>query len=185
MWKIILILVGLFATSTAYPYAHMYGDINNRSVVPVIYKLSVDKDPVLFINSDGGDVEAGMLIINKIRELQARGISVTCLVRGQAKSMAFFIWTTCEDRGVLADAKLMFHDPYFILPEGAYKLRTLKQFVTELERDVKRLGNPTQLTLGVSEEEYRKHAEAETKWTPHALKVWAPNFNFIILEDKQ
>ena len=56
------------------------------------------KDIHLYITSPGGQVTAGIAVINCIRDLQMSGAIVTGEVRGEAQSMGFNILQACDVR---------------------------------------------------------------------------------------
>ncbi len=71
-------------------------------------------EPVtLHISSEGGEVFAGVSIIQSIRHLQANGIKVTGVVEGQAMSMASIVLQACDVRRMTAMSVLMCHGVTF------------------------------------------------------------------------
>lgn len=60
----------------------------------------------LYINSPGGEVTAGLEIVNYIKSLQERSKQVICIAHN-AMSMAFVIFQYCSQRYILYSSTLM------------------------------------------------------------------------------
>ena len=90
----------------------LQGPITLASVRKVVDKLiefnSISHDPIfLRINSSGGSVSAGFILIDTLRALDS---PVYALVESQAYSMAAIIAVFCEKRYMLPHATIMFHE---------------------------------------------------------------------------
>ena len=72
-------------------------------------RFNGNKEVHMYITSPGGDVPAGLAIINVIRDLQAEGVVVTGEVRGEAQSMGFYILQACDFRIMHEGDALMAH----------------------------------------------------------------------------
>lgn len=88
------------------------GAVNLASVRKVADKLielnSISHDPIfLRINSPGGSVSAGFILIDVLRALDS---PVHALVESQAYSMAAIIAVFCEKRYILPHGTMMFHE---------------------------------------------------------------------------
>lgn len=70
--------------------------------------LSSDKEISIFIDSEGGDVDTGMMIFDAIKTSKAPVNAVVC---GFCKSAGFVILQACKKRIALPHAQLMFHYP--------------------------------------------------------------------------
>ncbi len=67
-------------------------------------------EPVaIIIDSPGGSIAAGNLIINAIDHLKSKGIDVNCYVTGMAVSMAFQILLHCTNRYALPYSQFLWH----------------------------------------------------------------------------
>jgi ATP-dependent protease ClpP protease subunit len=185
MLKILIVLVGLLGTTlSSAKETFIRGIITERTAVQVTSYIDFYPNPVIIINSPGGLVEEGMLIISKIREVQMRGKSVSCIVAGEAASMAFYIWSVCDQRFAVSGSMLMFHAAYAIFPDSKQSLEELEEVVAKLKKSWYTLDVPTLTTLQVEEKDYREMRKIEKQWSPEALKAWAPKFIFTILGDK-
>lgn len=65
----------------------------------------------LVIHSPGGSVYAGEVFIASMKAVQKRGVKIRCFVPNYAASMAFVIFTQCDERYALPNALLLFHPP--------------------------------------------------------------------------
>jgi len=74
------------------------------------------KDIYLYINSDGGDVTAGLAIYDVMRSLRSNIVTVSM---GEASSMASILLAggTKGKRFVLPNTRIMIHQPWSYLPE--------------------------------------------------------------------
>jgi len=91
-------------------------EITGATMQPVIGKvLELISSPKLvpnlniIISSPGGSVTAGFIFTSLLRDLKARGTTITCYVPWFAASMAFGILTQCSKRIVLKEAMLLWH----------------------------------------------------------------------------
>jgi len=64
----------------------------------------------LFIDSDGGSVQAGFALYNIIRMVNK---PIQTIILGQACSMAAIIYMAADTRLMLPDSRVMIHDPSF------------------------------------------------------------------------
>ena len=92
------------------------GEITDESVAELrkgIDEANQNNAPaiILEINSPGGDVDAGYLLAKSIERSKA---PVTCVVDGNAASMASFILESCTTRVVTRRSIIMIHEPAFI-----------------------------------------------------------------------
>ena len=129
-------------------------DINSEvalSIVKQLIILSENKDePIkLLIHSVGGEINAGMMIIDAMKSLH---VHTYCL--GQAFSMAAIIFTAGEigHRYMLDSASLMLHEPR-ILDRTGGTVTSIKQLSQDLqkikEKIIKVLASNTKLPLEV------------------------------------
>jgi ATP-dependent Clp protease protease subunit len=93
-------------------FASLRDTIDSNSATQVIYnlnELNTSLSPIyLYINSPGGDVMAGMEIINYMKGLQAQNRKINCIAFN-AMSMAFVIFQYCSERYILHSSTLMQH----------------------------------------------------------------------------
>lgn len=77
------------------------GKILNRAGFPIH----------ILINSPGGGVILGSMIMQAMDVAKQRGSHITCGVGSVAASMAFSIFLACDTRYALAGARFLFHPP--------------------------------------------------------------------------
>jgi ATP-dependent protease ClpP protease subunit len=134
--------------------------------VSVIENLSQDttKPIYLLINSPGGSVLWGEVIISSINIAKAKGIPVKCVSTVLAASMAFSIMLACSENYVLANTKLLFH-PVRI---HANRITIFEENAGILKEALKKINDrllgilETKLTL--SRVLIAKHYKQETLW---------------------
>ena len=114
---------------------HLYvtGEINND-----LYKVFMNqsgyinnKDIYIYINSDGGSVSDGNLIIETIRYMENSGHNIYCIAQ-KAYSMAFHILQHCPHRYITETSSVMQHQISFDLPR--MNLENAKSYLTMIER---------------------------------------------------
>jgi ATP-dependent protease ClpP protease subunit len=64
---------------------------------------------VIYIDSPGGSVDAGLKLVDVMRTAQRNGTKVTCIVDGWAASMAGYILQACDARYMTKQSAVMFH----------------------------------------------------------------------------
>jgi ATP-dependent Clp protease protease subunit len=86
----------------------------------------------LYINSPGGDVLAGLEIINYIKSLQQRNKKVICIAHN-AISMAFVIFQYCSHRYILYSSTLMQHQMYLGIKGKLQEINSRMSYLNILE----------------------------------------------------
>lgn len=156
------------------------GAIRGGMVFPVVRKLGemeADKSlPVdIILESPGGSVAAGYLIIDRIQALRENGIKVRCFVRHLAASMAFQMLLHCDERYSTPHALLLWHPVRVFLEEPltARDAAILHKHMADTDAyiiaDLKR-------NLPLSEEQLLYHFHNETMHTAYTLDRIAPGF---------
>jgi len=121
-----------------------------------------EKDIYILINSPGGDVMAGYLIISAMQNARAQGVRIHCMVPFLAASMAMHILAYCDQRGAIAESLLLFHEVR--AGGGAITPSTAKQIEEAMRILAKPLEDHMISELGVTQEEFDHHNKAETLW---------------------
>jgi ATP-dependent protease ClpP protease subunit len=94
------------------------GMVNAEMVVPAAQKIEqLSNDPEIenidiFINSPGGEVETGIILISAFDLAKARGKTVRCAVGIMAASMAMHFLGQCDERFAFKNTLLLFHEIY-------------------------------------------------------------------------
>jgi ATP-dependent Clp protease protease subunit len=86
----------------------------------------------LYINSPGGDVMAGLEIVNYIKSLQSREKQIICIAHN-AMSMAFVIFQYCSERYILYSSTLMQHQMSLGVKGKLYDINSRMSYLNSLE----------------------------------------------------
>lgn len=129
------------------------GDVNT-TVIPLAEKLvklsDESKKPVdVLINSFGGSVISGQMLTQAMDQVRARGVKLRCFVGVAAASMAFQIFTHCDERYTLKNTRLLFHPPYYSQAEGL-NTRVLAAMLYDLTKDEEVLLSELRQTIGIN-----------------------------------
>jgi ATP-dependent protease ClpP protease subunit len=138
-------LLVLTACSSLQPLA-LTGEINEKSAAPLIAFFQAHKvgQYVLFIDSPGGYNGPGFALIDAMLEAERGGATVTCVVTGQAASMAAILFeSACTTRQMRPDTTLFFH-------EAAFSPGAFVQVVAELALRGVRFTNALFLEMAAS-----------------------------------
>lgn len=128
-------------------------------------RLSRSGEPIhVLINSPGGSIFAGNLIINAMRMAKERGSSIHCVSTVYAASMAFQFLMECTHRYAMRYSQLLFHPPRISTQEPllADDLRRYADALEEIE--TKMIPIIRQVLGGMSDDEFLKHYHLETWW---------------------
>jgi len=95
------------------------GEIDDKSISALLHDMiMIENNPsqnvILHLNSPGGNVQSGNLLINQINMLKELGINVICIANYVA-SMAFAILQSCTTRYAQTSSILMQHQATFNL----------------------------------------------------------------------
>jgi ATP-dependent protease ClpP protease subunit len=156
--------------------AHLLGPVTLSSVRKAASEIleaeSVPGPLVLIIQSPGGSVGAGALLIKDIQREQQQGTKVICVAVNDAHSMAFDILSFCDVRLMTPHTLSVVHKAAAsILDERdgrltAKKLREIANEIEELDAPY-RIQNAKKMHLSLNL--YDKYADAERTWTAEEL----------------
>lgn len=129
---------------------------------------------VFIIDSGGGNVEAGERLARDIERTQ---VPVTCIVDGEAASMAFYLLQSCPTRLATLRSKLMVHEPFMVV-QAIVHLKDVEAMLADMRKMVDEVGRHCSSRMNITYDEYSTRvlaAEKETWWmTPaEALAVHA------------
>jgi ATP-dependent protease ClpP protease subunit len=159
--------------------------VNVIATAEQIIRLA-DKDtkPIyVVINSPGGNVHTGILVIQAIRVAQSRGIKIRCVSTVMAASMGFQILAACDERFVLRHTYLLWHPMrlFTMYPQDAdellYNGNSMKSLEDLLNKDLLSV-------LQIPTKVFYYHRKHETMWTAEQLKQITPRF-IVIVDDVQ
>jgi ATP-dependent Clp protease protease subunit len=110
IFSMISLSSGHIITLTESNFVSLRGPVTSTSIAEVINKLiDIDENPInIYINSNGGSVDAGMRLVSYIKSLQELNVTVNCIA-DTALSMGFVIFQYCDNRYITRYATLMQH----------------------------------------------------------------------------
>lgn len=130
---------------------------------------ALDGPRIIVINSPGGYVTVGEVLIQMMEAEKAMGIPQICIVTEYAHSMAFNFLTHCDVRLAASnDVKMVVHKIRVQVQDvmTAKKLRELADRM-EIEDEPYRQSNSKAMHLSLPD--YDRFADAETVWTVEQL----------------
>ena len=89
--------------------------ITNR-LLEVANNLNKKQPLYMLINSPGGDLQVGTVIISTMQMIQSRGIKIICISTIQAHSMAFILFSYCSKRYSLTNTGFLIHQARASVP---------------------------------------------------------------------
>lgn len=139
----------------------VFGPINHDMAEKVASQiLSDDGDTVLVIDSPGGDVSAGNLIVSAM-QLSPNAVNTMCI--GTCASMAAFIFEFGEKRYIWPRATLMLHPPHYTLEGTPGEVRSE---LDAFDRQCKFYEAAVSAKIGVSIAKYRAMVANELWLSP-------------------
>lgn len=132
----------------------------------------------ILINSPGGSVMAGTIVLDAMDLAKRRGVNVRCITGVLAASMAYVMLSNCNERYALPHAKLLFH-PMSITVRGA-RVTELLPALEESVNTEKRLIKLMRSKLSLGRNVFMKHYYAETFWEAADLERASPGFVKIV-----
>lgn len=136
----------------------------------------------MFINSPGGSVLVGGVILNSISAAKERGHKFRCAVGTMAASMAFQILIHCNERVAMKYSYLLFH-PMRVGTNGvsAEEAQYLYERLNAMEKpfilDLLRI-------LKINVDTFMYHYRRETLWAAVEFKQLSPGFVRIVNDIK-
>jgi ATP-dependent Clp protease protease subunit len=139
-------------------FASLRGPINSHTINHAITRLmeisQYNNKIHIFIHSDGGDVLAGLQLMNYMKTLQYQGKEINC-ISNTAISMAFVIMQQCTNRYVLPYSILMQHQ--ISLNNGLsgelHKINSQTLHINSIENELNTLQAEK---IGISVEDFTK-----------------------------
>lgn len=144
-------------------------------------KAATSSDPIdIVIDSPGGDVIAGYMLIDIMEDIKSRGVQLNCYVRRRAQSLAFSILLHCNSRYALPGAIFLWHGAQTFLPGRPVNEEIITKLYVEVSSLNKMMFDDIQIGLSISKDEVRKHALLETTHTTASLTELSPGFITIV-----
>lgn len=148
---------------------------------PIVDRMSAEsKKPIyMIINSPGGSVNAGLVLISAMRAAKARKVDIICVSSIGAASMAFQIFAECSRRYTFVNTFLMWHPMRVFIIGTSDELEHTFENMAVLED---RLNTDLMKVLKIPPSLFYYHHRHETYWTAAELQQITPNF-LTILDD--
>ncbi len=122
-------------------FVSLRGEVNDLSINNLINNLINLKSDTryIYINTNGGSVDAGLNLINTIKNLESDNIVVNCIAE-TAISMGFVIFQGCKGRYVLEHSTLMQHQISLHGMGGEIKnINSYLKFVNNMENKLNKI----------------------------------------------
>jgi ATP-dependent Clp protease, protease subunit len=132
----------------------------------------------MLINSPGGSVYSGTVVLDAMALAQESGITIKCLSGVLAASMGFVILSKCDERYTLPTTRLLFH-PMSVSTRGAQVTHLHTNLGTTIDEE-NYLKELQRSALNFSEEHFERHYQAETFWDARQLRALSPQFITIV-----
>lgn len=123
---------------------------------------------VIIINSPGGEVDSGRLIIDRIEEEKRTGVKMVCIGVDEVSSMAFNIMSHCDIRMAKKTTKFLVHKIRTYM-QGVMTIERLRELADRLEKEDKEFSDLNAKLMHLSPKQYNKFAVAETYWSGTTL----------------
>lgn len=122
-------------------FVFLHGSVTSQSINNIIndlIKLKADTR-YIYLNTNGGSVDAGLKLVNTIKDLNNKNIVVNCIA-DTAISMGFLIFQSCEGRYVLEHSTLMQHQLSLSNIEGQIRnINSYFKFINNMENKLNKI----------------------------------------------
>ena len=156
--------------------AHITGFIDENSATKFLMEMATTSrlpgDRRIIIDSPGGSVEAGIIMLAAIKQEQEKGIKVTCEVVHEASSMAFNILSFCDVKVPHKKTIFLVHKvaaSVYTLQGQRLTARTLKSLAKELDKVDEPFRRRNAAAMHLNLNTYDFMADMETVWTEKSL----------------
>lgn len=142
-------------------FMSIVGPINKNNVNMWIRNISsIEYDNFyVYIDSNGGSVDAGQKLIDQFAYLQQKGVVIECIAQN-AHSMAFQILQSCDKRYITPSAKVMQHQMSLSEIDGQFD--NLMNYLTMVQQMSNKLDQISAKRIGLPYDEYKK--KVSTDW---------------------
>lgn len=114
------------------------------------------------INSEGGGFDAGVFMA---REIEMSHVPVTCVVDGEADSMASYVLQSCDMRVITKRSSLMVHNPSFTANNAInLNITVLTNLLNDLKVSSERYMHQLVSHSRVTEKQYRSKTVGSSNW---------------------
>ncbi len=155
--------------------SHLYGVVDETMAKTYFTEtaktLALPGPHVVLINSLGGRLDFGQVVIDMIEAEKAHGVQVVCVVEDEATSMAFNILTHCSVRLAHSNSRFLVHQA--ALGEWVDSERPTAKNLRKEANTLDRWNEPYRAAnmkaMHLSAKEYDDYADEEKTWTTQEL----------------
>lgn len=150
---------------------HIIGPVNERMAFDVLMEIAltykIPGDRLVIIDSGGGRVDSGTVILNYLLQEKVYGNRIVCAVKGMAVSMAFNILSFCDVKIAMPDAMMMAHHAFVrgVNPMINWTPDKLRELADELEKNDAPFSEKNAQQLRLTKRQYDKYAAEEHFWS--------------------
>lgn len=126
----------------------------------------------IILESPGGSVFAGNVFLNAMHVAQGRGYKLRCIVPAFAASMAFIIFTYCDERYALPNSLLLFH-PISRGVMGRVNEEVLSTMILQMKLLSEDIDAHIKKVMGINDKDYAHLNNKEVFFTGTQLKKLA------------
>ncbi len=155
--------------------AYVQGEINALTAFQFEVQMrsteGFEGDRLIVIDSPGGDVQAGNLMIGLIDKEELEGTKVVCVVLHDASSMAFNLLTHCTVRLALQGSLMVVHKIAMTEPPALERMtaKNLRRLADDMDRQDAPFRQDNAKAMGLTLPDYDRYADNETEWTAAEL----------------
>jgi ATP-dependent Clp protease protease subunit len=168
-----------FSTQGSSRTIEIIGDIRGDIVrkADKIHKMALESNEPIYmlLNSPGGMVLPGMVFVDAMKAAQARGVRFICLSNVMAASMAFIIYSECDERYARKNTRLLFH-PMSMSTSGS-RLQELATDLTQAVQEERRVEDRLRKIMKLKWRQFHPHYFAETFWQAEQLLKYTGESN--------
>lgn len=155
--------------------SHIYGEVNQRTFETFrdsTEKIKPKTDHLILINSPGGYVTYGNMILDIMKEKQKNGVKFYCYVVSAAHSMAFNILSFCDVRIGEQNAQYLVHKMALSIvmqTDRRLTAKTLRSIAADLDSGDEPFRQQNSKMLHYTLKEYDIIADNDTIFTSNIL----------------
>jgi ATP-dependent protease ClpP protease subunit len=152
---------------------HLFGEVTRYSIDRALLEEhlteSIPGDRVVLIDSPGGSVQAGQLLIDSLMLEKKRGMRIVCVAIDNAHSMAFNTLSFCDVRLATKGTRMVVHKVAFESLPIRGTARNLRMLANEADRVDEPYARQNAKMMHLKRKDYDKYADRETNWSVETL----------------
>lgn len=162
---------------TTLKVVHMFGAVTKytvqKAIVEALSNSNLPGDRVVIINSPGGDVVAGQVLIDELKIEKLSGTRIVCVAINNAHSMAFNLLSFCDVRLATAKSTMIVHKIEYsmIPPEMRGTAKNLRKMAAVLDVMDEPYIVQNSAMMHLDRRHYDMYADAQNCWTAEQLLI--------------